>query len=125
MIETKQEQHILSSSRRRWFSDAYFDLIVWQDENGEILQFELCYNKNKDEHAFVWSKQAGSAHLKVDDGELVMGRHKMSPVFIADGFFDSETLTARFLEAAEDIDQELTTFVCSKLKGCNKLWKKG
>jgi len=116
MIEPRQVKQGKGNVQRRWFSDDYFDLIVWQDRNGTIVRFELCYDKNKNEHAFVWDQQAGASHLKVDDGEGVPGRHKMSPILVADGSFDREALAARFLKAGKDIDQNITAFVYSKLK---------
>lgn len=115
MIETKQVRQFKGDLQRRWFSDDYFDLIAWEDESGEIVRFELCYGKNKDERAFVWNQQAGHSHLKVDDGEGAQGKHKMSPIFIADGNFDRETIAARFLEAGKGIDQNIAQFVYSKL----------
>jgi hypothetical protein len=107
--------------RRRWFSDEYFDLILWEDENKDILRFELCYGKNKDEHAFIWSRQSGNSHLKVDDGEDVSGSFKMSPIMIADGHVDPESILAKFLEASRMIDQKISHFVYSKLKDKNKI----
>src|SRR5271169_4068837 len=120
MIETKQVRQFEGDFQQRWFSDDYFDLIVWQGGDGNILRFELCYGKNKDEHAFVWNQEAGHSHLKVDDGESVLGRYKMSPIFIADGYFDSDNITAKFLEAGKDIDQKIAEFIYGKLKNCNK-----
>jgi len=117
MIETIQENRAQGRSHRRWFSDEYFDLIVWQDaDNDDILRFELCYGKNRDEHAFVWNQQSGHSHFKVDDGEDVSGKHKMSPIFMADGYFDRATITAKFLEAGKGIDQKISQFVYNKLK---------
>ncbi len=88
LVETKNLKQTEGQSRRRWFSDDYFDLIVWQDEKGGILRFELCYDKGVDEHVLVWNRQAGHKHLKVDDGEGLPGHYKMTPVYVSDGLFD-------------------------------------
>ena len=48
-----------ASVHRRWFHDDYFDLFVWQAENGEIVQFQLCYGIDSSEQALVWHKQSG------------------------------------------------------------------
>lgn len=70
-INVKQSER---SFNRRWFSDDYFDLITWQDGEKNIVRFELCYGKYKDEQALVWNKEKGYQHLKVDDGEDVYAR---------------------------------------------------
>jgi len=61
---------------RRWFADEYFDLLVWEDETGEIVGFELSYDKNRDQRALTWEKQKGYHHFKVDDGESRPGKFK-------------------------------------------------
>lgn len=116
MTESLNSRQSDGALQRRWFSDDYFDLIVWENENKDIVRFQLCYNKFKDEHAFVWNQQDGHSHLKVDDGEGVPDRYKMSPILIADGHFEREAISARFLEAGKDIDQNISQFVYSKLK---------
>lgn len=120
LIETKDVKQSKEDVQHRWFSDDYFDLILWQNQNKDILRFELCYDKNKNEHAYVWNQQSGYTHLKVDDGEGVLGRYKMSPIFIADGYFDRENIAAKFLEAGKNIDGNIAKFVYEKLKEYNK-----
>ena len=122
IINKKQPESVLG---RRWFSDDYFDLIIWENKNKEIKRFELCYNKFKNEHALAWSGETGYSHLKVDDGEQILGRHKMSPILIADGLFDSETLASKFLEAAKAIDQTVVSFIYNKINEYNAKSKKG
>ncbi len=117
MIENKNVRQIENENHRRWFSDEYFDLILWEDENGNILKFELCYGKGKDEHVLTWAQPDGHLHLKVDDGEHRSGRHKMTPVFLADGYFDKEAIAAKFVKASTTIDQKVATFVHSTIMG--------
>lgn len=49
-------------TRRRWFHDDYFDLFVWQTENGDITQFQLCYGIAPNEQALVWHRAGGFFH---------------------------------------------------------------
>jgi hypothetical protein len=44
---------------RRWFHDDYFDLFVWQESGGELVQFQLCYGFDSSERALVWHKRSG------------------------------------------------------------------
>lgn len=46
-------------TRRRWFHDDYFDLFVWQTENGDITLFQLCYGIAPGEKALVWHRAGG------------------------------------------------------------------
>lgn len=90
----KQDSEVLN---KRWFSDDYFDLIIWEDEKGEIATFQLCYDKNKNEHAFYWVKGKEITHHKVDDGEL-SGRIKQTPLLLADGEFKILRILKEFKE---------------------------
>lgn len=95
MIENKNVRQIENENHRRWFSDEYCDLILWEDKNGNILMFELCYGKDADEHVLTWTQPDSHLHLRVDDGEGRAGRHKMTPVYLTDGYFDKEASELR------------------------------
>ena len=52
---------------KRWFQDDYFDLFVWQDRLGTILEFQLCYRRDtRDERVLDWRRGRGFQHLKPD-----------------------------------------------------------
>ncbi|MDH3974708.1 MAG: hypothetical protein OEV42_10565 [Deltaproteobacteria bacterium] len=101
--------------RKRWFGDEFFDLILWQDGKGKIVKFELCYDKEINEHAFSWSKKAGLTHLKVDDGEGEAGRYKMSPILVADGVFDNKKIAEKFLDESVLIEKSISQFIYHKI----------
>ena len=100
---------------RRWFSDPQFDLIIWQDDGGNISGFQLCYAKGIDEHAFTWKSSGGYTHHKVDDGEGPDIEHKRSPILVPDGDFNPSALVEKFLEGSIMIDPKISQFVCEKL----------
>jgi len=56
-------------SRRRWFVDDYFELIVWFDRADRIVLFELSYDLERDWRAIRWNAALGCSHFRVDDGE--------------------------------------------------------
>ena len=56
-------------SRRRWFVDDYFELIVWFDAADRIVLFELSYDLEHDWRAIRWNAADGCTHFRVDDGE--------------------------------------------------------
>ena len=58
---TKVNQ-IEGEPRRRWFADDFFDLIVWFDESEDIVGFQLCCDKSRQEKALTWLKHSGHIH---------------------------------------------------------------
>jgi len=113
--EENNLRQINGDPERRWFSDQFFDLIVWFDENDKIIGFQLCYDKQKDERSLTWKEESGYAHHRIDDGEKRPGRFKSSPILVTDGIFDSETISNIFKEESQHIDQNISTFVYKKL----------
>lgn len=96
---------------RRWFEDEYFDLLVWENETGEIVGFQLSYDKIRDQHALTWKKQKGYIHNKIDDGESRPGRLKASPILLAGGIFQNDKIAERFKRNSKDIDEVVSSFV--------------
>lgn len=113
--EIKNVKQFEDEGPRRWFNDDYFDLIVWYSHEGEIEGFQLCYDKGHNERALTWRKTNGYSHDGIDDGEIA-GEAKMTPVLVADGLFDKDSIGTRFLKAAKNIDPVVTGFVYDKIK---------
>ena len=101
--------------RRRWFSDPCFDLIVWLDEQGRCLGFQLCYDKAEDERCLTWHRTGGRSHRRVDDGEDRPGRRKAAPVLSADDDFNAADLAARFKRAGRALEPGLGDFVYRRI----------
>lgn len=100
--------------RRRWFADEYFDLVVWQDASKEIVEFELSYDKSKNQRAIRWGKPVGYAHYRVDDGDWP-GKHKASPVLLPDGYFDFGKIARLFARESKTIEKKIAKFVYEKI----------
>jgi len=105
----------LSSTRpgqggRRWYSDDYFDLIVWIGADGSISGFQLCYDKNKAERALTWTKKEGYCHERVDDGEANPTKN-LTPILVPDGACPIQELTEFFSSHSIEIDTAIRTFV--------------
>jgi hypothetical protein len=108
-------RQIDGESKRRWFSDEYFDLIVWLDEKEDIVGFQLCYDIFKSQHALTWRKESGFTHHRVDDGENRPGKLKASPVLVSDGYFEYKEIAEKFKIASPSIEARISTFVYEKL----------
>ena len=111
LVEIHKVFQVRGEPRKRWFNDDYFDLYTWHDETGRIVRFELCYSKEDDEHAIVWSGDGRVGHSRVDDGESQTGRYKMSPIFVPDGEIDVDMVAERFGAASGQMDPEIAGFV--------------
>jgi hypothetical protein len=108
-------RQIEGESKRRWFSNDYFDLIVWMNDQEEIEGFELCYDILKTHRALIWHRDTGYSHHRVDDGENRPGKLKASPILISDGYFDHAEIAERFKNASRNIEEKIFTFVYEKL----------
>ena len=63
LIENKSVRQRPNEGYRRWFTNGYFDVIVWyESRGGALLGFQLCYNRHLDERAFTWQHKKQSSH---------------------------------------------------------------
>jgi hypothetical protein len=115
MLKESFSSKQLAHTPRRWFSDEYFDLIVWLDQKGTISGFQLCYDKDDRERALTWTDKQGYAHERVDDGESNPSKNR-TPILVPDGLFPSSEILARFLSSSEEIDPQVRFFVVAKLR---------
>ena len=115
--EFRDVRQIEGEGPRRWFFDDFFDLIVWYTEDGSQFEgFQLCYDKQDLERALTWTRENGYRHNKIDDGEEMAGRSKMTPILVQDGLFDKETITDRFKSVSETVPEDILSFVVEKLE---------
>ena len=112
--EIKDVAQIPGEKRRRWFTDEFFDLIVWYDEKNDITGFQLCYNKDEDERALTWKWQSSYTHHRVDDGESKPHR-KATPILVADGIFDYKVIADRFKLESKNVERAISEFVLEKI----------
>jgi len=120
LVEYMNVRQIRGEGHRRWFSDDYFDLIVWYDgarrRGPHITGFQLCYDRGGFERALTWMRGRGFSHEKVDTGEyLGSGGIKSTPILVADGVFDSRSVAERFREASRGIDPDIADLVLDRL----------
>jgi hypothetical protein len=100
---------------RRWFSDDYFDLIVWHDWDQTIRGFQLCYDKPGRERAFTWTVEEGFRHDAVDSGEMTPEANR-APVLTASAAFPLEQVRGEFEVRSATLDSQLRELVLAKLR---------
>ena len=125
LAEITSARQVPGEGFRRWFTDEYFDLIVWYDSPSAVTSpasslaalrgFQLCYDKAGRERAVTWTRAHGYQLNRIDSGE-VPGRAKMTPVVVADGEFSNEAIAEAFRNEAAGIDAALAQFVYSAVK---------
>jgi hypothetical protein len=115
LSEISKVRQVAGEGRRRWFTDEYFDLIVWYDPANRPTGFQLCYDRETHERALTWTQDHGFQHNRVDTGE-VPGHAKMTPIIVADGTFDHDRVVERFRRASADIDTRVRSFVMERLR---------
>lgn len=108
-------RQIAGEPKRRWFCDDFFDLILWLDDGGGLLGFQLCYNKRGDQHALTWHAHSGYLHTRVDDGGSRPGKYKASPVLLPNGPFSKEAIAMIFLRASLSLERRIVEMVHEKI----------
>jgi hypothetical protein len=113
--EIQRTQQKPDEPRRRWFFSHEMDLLMWFDEAGRPLFFQLCYGKYHDERALRWKPYAGFSHHRVNDGEGgALGSD--TPMLLAGGSFDAYRVLERFRELAADLPPHVVAFVTMRLR---------
>lgn len=116
MKEISNVRQIAGEHRRRWFTNAVMDLIVWLDDGDVPIGFQLCYDKGQAERALTWSALHGFSHMKVDDGESMPGvGYKATPMLTAGAALDSQLVIGLFNANDARLPQAIAQFVRHKL----------
>jgi hypothetical protein len=92
---------------RRWFHGDYFELFVWQTDDGRVAMFQLCYGGPTSERALVWREDLGFFHDGVppspSGGELAASR------------FPASMISTRFGAEAKEVPEDIRAFVLVKI----------
>jgi hypothetical protein len=107
-----------SGLQRRWFHDEYFDLFVWQTDQGETTSFQLCYGADSNEQALEWRKDQGWFQDGKTNVEPVP-RKILSPVLASArlaGADATDSIASRFEIAAGALPDAIRTAVAARLQ---------
>ena len=118
MFEAPNEVPIPGEPKRRWFTDDDFDLFVWYNPDDTYFGFQLCYDKNGDQHAFTWRQDSGFSHKRVDDGDRC--QRSSTEFLVPDGVFNWNTILARFQKESRQIEAAIVELVTSKIQSYGK-----
>jgi hypothetical protein len=111
-IEQRNPQRV-----KRWFQDDYFDLYLWQDSAGQVLRFQLCYEReSRHERALEWHRGRGFQHLAVRQRYSGSPGRDDSGDMVLDGVLPYVALQERFAGAAGSLPPEVCRFIQDKIK---------
>ena len=108
--EIKETSRKPGEPRKRWFSSLDMDVFIWLDDAGEIVSYQLTYDKPHREKAVTWSRDSGFLHLGVDDGSRP-GKHPGSPLLVTDGRLVPGKLISLLETEAGDLDPWIRDFI--------------
>lgn len=122
-IDPKKVQQYEDEGYRRWFTDEYFDLIVWYDTEDctkrKIIGFQLSYDRYHSIRALTWRRGNSNTpdrylHNRVDEGDRP-GKYKQTPILVANGVFAKKEIAEKFKHNSKNIDREIADLVYRKI----------
>src|SRR6516164_1830529 len=116
LIEFANVRQIPGEPRRRWFTCEDLELVVWCDESGGLIGFQLCYKNSGSEYALTWNPDLGFSHKIVDDGEQRPGKHKATPILVAGAPASATSIRERFALVSVGLPVQIAEFVGKKLR---------
>jgi len=108
------KQNAEETGYRKWFVDQEIDLIVWFKDEGKITGFQLCYDKNQNEHVFTWTEKNGFEHDEMDSGEQSPLANR-TPILIKDGPFPFDRVQRLFQSHSDKIDSNIRDLILKKI----------
>lgn len=114
LTEFDNVRQIHGEDKRRLFTDENFALYIWY-RNAEISGFQLCYDKQGSEKAFMWTIDHGYAHYAVDSGEKEGLEPKKTPVFTASAIPVSKDILDRFITVSSTLDIVIKEYVSQRI----------
>ena len=100
---------------RRWYSDDYFDLIVWfaPDMASKDIPcgFQLCYHDDAETRALTYNNGVYS-HDTVDEG----GKWNETPILVSGGNFPKDRVLSEFESRSAQLDPPICSYIIQKIQ---------
>ena len=109
--EIREIRQIEGEPRRRWFTAPEVDIYVWYNDEDDVIQFQICYDKGPEEQALTWREGEGIVHHSVDDGEGGIYRMKSTPVIVADTSYDPARIAGLIKQHGGGLEHYLYEFI--------------
>lgn len=115
LLEIRNVEQVPGEPRRRWFFSHEQDLLIWFEDDGKPVAFQLSYGKYRNEHAIRWKAERGFDHYSVDDGESGALTND-APILVADGVFPASRVLKRFNELSAEMPRDIAEFIAARLR---------
>jgi len=114
LIEIVTKRTHSQGYRRRWFQSEKMDLYTWHTDLGEIVGFQLAYDRLSDQRAITWVRSKGFFHARVDEGwpDFV----SQTAILVPDDRFDAYRVHSEFVAQAEQLDKDIALLVSRRLR---------
>jgi hypothetical protein len=107
---------------RLWFTDDFFDLYVWINQEDQITEFQVCYDKEQRERVLTWKADGYLSHRQIDVGKQ---QRNMTPVYLPDGALDKTRIGERFRESSRTLEPKIVALVLEKIAAFEETSEKG
>jgi hypothetical protein len=105
--------------------NEYFDIIFWYNKkNGNLIGFQICYNKRGNEKAFTWELKTKSHHfVNTDLSEGCSGRDTMMTAILKGdaGVIENEAVE-NLKKYAGELDTDLMNLILDKIQEFNTIY---
>lgn len=120
LSENKNVRQRPEEGFRRWFLNEFFDVIVWYESaGGQLLGFQLCYNRTVDERAFTWQRDKRSSHF-VSSGSDERGVPWIATAVLhGDAGAVPRDVLERLQAEQGDLDDDLLDLIVEQARGYN------
>ncbi|MGY8797013.1 MAG: hypothetical protein ACKVJN_18205 [Woeseiales bacterium] len=101
-----------AEAKRRWFTCSRMDVFLWEDLTGEIVGFQLAYDKPHAEQVISWrfGERAKSSTVLLDGPSA--GRHPGTPLLVASGRVDGWSVCGRLIRFNGDLPGHARNTLC-------------
>lgn len=108
--DVKQER----SGQRRWFESDEIDLVVWLDDAGSTIGFQLCFALPDGERALTWRRDSGFAHGRIDSGDHSPLRNE-TPILVSGGAVPWAQVETLFHRHSATLEPTLRSLINDRL----------
>ena len=114
MLRNSPHKPVDRDRDRRRIADEYFDLIVWDEPDGAIHGFQLCYDKPGRERALTSTRERGFLRTAIDSGESRPTANR-APILVPEGVFPAQDVRREFLVRGALLPAEIRELVLTRI----------
>lgn len=115
LVEYQNARQEAVPSRRRWFEDEGFDLVVWYGPQAQTEGFQIIYSVDDGERALTWREGRGFEHSDIDPGDASPLKN-LTPILNPDGAVPWARIRNEFSRRSQGLEPGLRRWVERRLE---------